>query len=150
MWPKTIASPLGEEEALNSARKRVKRGDVSIYSPPIAELDGEEASDTGMPISHKRVETESLSSSEITPISTNMNSEAAENSTGEEASQINVAAKSKETKLEKVTTPKKLAIPGKETKAAKTPQNNTSTQSRVSRKRRATQRYGIDGTKLWQ
>ena len=59
-----------------------------------------------------------------------MNSEDAENSTGEEASQINVAAKSKETKVEKVTTPKKMAIPGKKTKAAMMQQNNTSTQSK--------------------
>ena len=69
-----------------------------------------------MPISHKRVGTESLSSSEITPISTSMNSEEAENSTGEEASQITMAAKSKETEVEKVTTGRKWQFRGKRRK----------------------------------
>ena len=97
-----------------------------------------------MPTCSKRAEIESLTSSEITLISTNMNSEEAENSTEEEASQANGVAKPKKTMVEKVATPKKTAIPVKETKSAKAPQHSTSNQSRVSRKRRATQQYGID------
>ena len=67
-----------------------------------------------------------------------MNSEEAENNTEEEVSLAIVVAKPKETKMEKVATPKKAAIPVKETKISKAPQHSTPNQSRVSRKRRAT------------
>ena len=139
---KSYSLPL-EKETVEPARKSTKRGDVGNYSPPIVESEGEEASDMEIPSSYERVEIESGSSSEITTIPTNTNSEATENNT-EEASEVSEAEKPKETKLETVTTPKKVAIPEKETKAAKTPPNNNNLQPRVSRKRRATQRNGID------
>ena len=140
-------SPSQKEEAMKPQRKRAKNGDVSNYSPPIYEFEEEEekeGSENEMPTSSKRGKIESCSSSEITPISTNINSEEAVKRKGEEASQGSVATTSKETKSEKVATTKKMATLVKETKATKTPQNNINTQPRISRKRRATQRYGID------
>ena len=108
------------------------KGDVSNYSPPIVEIDVEELSDTLMTTSSKRAELESLTLSEMTLISTNMNSEEAESSTEEEANQANVVAKPKETKVEKVATSKETAIPVKETKSEEAPQHSTSNQSRAS------------------
>ena len=72
-----------------------------------------------------------------------MHSEEAENNTKEEVTPANVVAKSKETKVEKLVTPKKAAM-AKEAKPSKASQNSTPNQSRVSRMRRAPQRYGID------
>ena len=97
-----------------------------------------------MPSSHKRVETESDAPSEITPISTNVNSETKEDSPAEEASQTEMAQNTREPTADKASTSKKVATPEKQPRAVKTPQKENLAISRVSRKRQATQRYGID------
>ena len=121
----------------------MRKGDISNYSPPINDVE-EEVSDMEMPSSHKRVETESGASSEIIPISTNMNSETKEDSPEEDASQPEMAENTREPTADKASTSKKVATPEKQSKAVKTPQKENLAQPRASRKRRATQRYGID------
>ena len=132
------------QEVQKTAKKKLRKGDISNYSPPINDVEEEEVSDREMPSSHKRVETESCASSEITPISTNMNSETKEDSPAEEASQAEMAENTREPTADKASTSKKVATPEKQSKAVKTPQKENLAKPRVSRKRQATQRYGID------
>ena len=62
----------------------------------------------------------------------------------EEVSQTEMAEKTREPTADKASTSKKVATPEKQPKTVKMPQKGNLAKSRVSRKRQATQRYGID------
>ena len=132
------------QEVQKPAKKKLRKGDISNYSPPINDVEEEEVSDMEMSSSHKRVETESCASSEITPISTNLNSETKEDSPAEESSQTEMTENTREPTADKASTSKKVATPEKQSKAVKTPQKENLAKPRVSRIRQATQRYGVD------
>ena len=91
-----------KDEAVKKLNKRARKGDVSIYSLPVEAFEVEKTSDCEMPSSKKVAKFDSPTSSEITPTSTNVDSE---QNGCEEPNQAIGAAKQNGTTLEQMATP---------------------------------------------
>ena len=140
-----VDSPPLEAGAVKQLKmQRVRPVGVSNYSPQVEVIEEDEASGCEMPTSSRMAENESPTSSEITPLTANVDSEI-DGSEGH--GKLNETERPIETdmaNMERMATPRETPIPQKTTNPSTTPQPTTSCQTRVSRKKRATQRYDIE------